>query len=246
MNLKRLFQRYSNSDLVLVYQSGKVGSTALAASLPGGLNVHDLYGYVMCRCGFEQRFSWWYRKLVFPVDRFLRRFMIKRRSSIDIIVPVRQPWERNVSMFFQDLPFWYVHYFATRKANQKVEGLELIKTIFEDTFDHQAADNWFQNEFCRFTGIEFDDIEFDVTKGHCILEHKNIRCLILTTDFLRSDLGTKAIEDFADCKLQIGEQNRGSKKWYGPIYQELLNDSEFIASYKEKMSTSLVQQKFFA
>jgi len=158
MNLKQLHKRYTDPNLVLIYQFGKVGSTTLADSIEGAVNVHDLFGYHMCPYGFQQRNKWTYRKLIFPIDRALRRWWIGKRKSTDIIVPLRQPWERNLSMFFQDLPFWYVQHFVENRAKQKREGLGLLKEIFEQTFQHDACDAWFEKEFCRLTGISFDEI----------------------------------------------------------------------------------------
>ena len=246
MNLPQLYKRYTDPNLALIYQYGKVGSTALAYSIPGAVNVHDLYGNVMCPCGFRQRNSLAYRFAGFPLDRFLRRLIIKRRKSIDIVVPIRDPWERNISMFFEDLPFWFVHHFATKRANKKVEGLGLLKEIFSETFEHDGPDKWFQKEFCRFTGIGFDEINFDKSKGYLTIEKGKFRCLILTTQHFRSESGVPTIEEFLGRSFELTSRNSGDKKWYGTAYKDFLADEDFVASYREKMMSSLVQQKFFS
>ena len=246
MNPSKLFRRYSSADLVLIYQFGKVGSTTLAASIPGAVNVHDLFANPLCPCGFRYRLPAAYRWFGYPLDRFCRRAIIRRRKSIDIIVPVRPPWERNISMFFQDLPFWYVEYFAKSDAIQKVEGIGLIQQAFTTMFDHAATEHWFEKEFCRFTGVAFDDIPFDKSAGYSIMKKGKYRCLFLTTDHVRSDDGRATISSFLDREIVLSDQNRGSKKWYGPVYEQFLADKEFVEEYKNQLSSSPVQKKFFS
>jgi len=245
MNLLQLYRRYSDPSLALIYQSGKVGSTALAYSIPGAVNVHDLYGNLPCPCGFRQRYSMMYRFVGFPVDRFVRRLIIKRRTSVDVIVPVRPPWERNISMFFEDLPFWFVHHFTNHRGSKKVEGLGLLREIFSKSFDHDYPDEWFQKEFGRFTGLALGEIDFDKSKGHITIEKGKFRCLILTTQHLRSENGVPTIESFLGRSFTLTSQNSGDKKWYGTAYKDFLADEDFVNSYQSKMMASKVQQKFF-
>lgn len=246
MKLKRFYERYTDPNLVLVYQYGKVGSTTLADSIPGAVNLHDLFANPLCECGFRQRHSLGYRKVGFPLDRLFRRTIIKRRPSTDLIVPLRAPWERNISMFFQDLPFWYVDYLTNSKATQKVEGIGLIQQAFETRFDHQGTDRWFEREFCRLTGIPFAEIQFDKEAGFSILTQNKYRCLLLTTNHIRSNEGKQTIENFLGRPFELTDSNRGDRKWYGPVYKNFLADADFIESYKERVSKSAVHQKFFA
>ncbi|WP_144059959.1 putative capsular polysaccharide synthesis family protein [Rhodopirellula sallentina] len=243
--IKGFLRRYSCKQLVLIYQFGKVGSTALASSIEGAVNVHDLYGMVPCPCGLRYRFSLAYRFLGLPMDRFVRRLLLRRREKIDIIVPVREPWSRNLSMFFEDLAFWYVDYFSTRRASKKVEGLALLKQVFLQSFEHESADSWFQKEFCRFVGVRLDEIAFDKSQGFAVFEKGRYRCLLLTVDHLRSEGGGRTIEGFLGRSVRIIDENRGEKKWYGGVYAELLSDSEFVDAYKKQMQGSVVQKTFF-
>jgi len=245
MNLQDIYQRYKNPELVLVYQFGKVGSTTLADSIPGAVNVHDLFGNPLCPCGFKYRNSFSYRHLRFPIDRLMRRTLIRRRKNTDIIVPLRAPWERNISLFFQDFPFWYVNFFATRKTTQKVEGLELIQRVFLESFDHDGPENWFNGEFTRLTGITLNDINFDKTAGHTIVQRAPYRCLLLTTAHMRSEQGIETIEKFVGRPVKLDDKNRGDLKWYGPVYKEFLSDTKFIGEYKERLSATPVHKTFF-
>lgn len=246
INLGRLKKRYTDPKLVLIYQFGKVGSTTLADSIEGAVNVHDLFGNHLCPCGFRQRNKFFYRKLVFPVDRAMRRRWIRGRATTNIIVPLREPWKRNVSMFFQDLPFWYVEHFIQNRAVQKREGLGLLREIFEQTFDHDGCEHWFDREFSKLTSISLSEIPFDRDGGFSIVEKNGFRCLFLTTSLMSSDAGKKCIESFLDRPIELNNQNRGDQKWYGPVYRQFLEDESFVDEYRQRMSGSRVHQKFFA
>ena len=148
-------------------------------------------------------------------------------------------------MFFQDLPFWYVEHFANNRANQKVEGLDLLKEIFLRTFEHHAVDEWFRKELTKLTGITLDEIRFDKSKRYCLEDKGKFRCLFLTLEHMNSSEGTATIESFLGRSFELEKKNRGDKKWYGQAYKDFLSDVEFVDSYREKMSTSAVHKKFF-
>lgn len=240
------WQRYSRDDLVLIYQFGKVGSTTLADSIEGAVNVHDLFGNPLCPPSFRQRHKLIYRWFKFPIDRFLRRRLIGKRKETKIIVPLRTPWSRNISMFFQDLPFWYVKHFSENRTKQKIDGTEILKHIFQKTFDHDGPDKWFQNEFCRLTGISFEAIPFDKKTGFSTIKKGPFHCLFLTTDLMRASQGKEVIETFLGRSIDLTDTNRGDRKWYAAIYKQLLDDKSFVEQYQAQMASSKVHQKFFA
>jgi hypothetical protein len=57
--------------------------------------------------------------------------VFEMRREVCVIVPVRSPAERNISMFFQDLPFWYAHYFAKKRRTLKVKELVFFRKYFQ-------------------------------------------------------------------------------------------------------------------
>ena len=243
--MKRLFDRYFDPNLVLVYQFGKVGSTTLANAINSAVNVHDLYANPISPATFRLRNPWTYRWFGFPADRAFRRLCINLRKQTDVVVPVREPFARNLSMFFQDLPFWYVKHFSENRAYAKNEGNSLLKQVFLETFDHDGCDRWFKNEFCRFVGLGFDDLPFDRTEGFSLVENKRRRCLLLTTDRMSASDGMSIVSDFLGRPIEIESQNRGNEKWYAEVYEKFGKDKPFVDAYKKRMSDSAVQKKFF-
>src|SRR5690606_28636264 len=149
---KRIFSA-SSSNAVLVYQMGKVGSSSISESLSKSAHMHTLYGNPPCKVllDMERRGIW---KLLGIIYDFLRRTTIRFRREVKIITVIRDPIERNVSMFFQDFPFWYIAY---RKDNQSVSRFSdssLIEDMYEDVFPHSYVDSWFDKEIKRLTGID--------------------------------------------------------------------------------------------
>lgn len=244
MNLNHLRRRYADPDLVLIYQSGKVGSTTLANSIPGAVNVHDLYANPLCPPGFRARHSNFYRLLGYRPDRFVRRRLLALRESTDVIVPVREPWERNVSMFFQDLPFWYAEHFDKHNATQKAEGIGLLQEIFLTTFPHDGADRWFSDEFSRLTGIPLETIKLDGGFSP-VLRSNSFRCLVVDSGLLRSKPGVDRLSEFLGREVTLKNTNRGDEKWYGSVYVQFLADSDFIDRYRRQMSDSAVSRQLF-
>lgn len=234
-----------NPDLVLVYQYGKVGSTALADSLEYGLNAHDLYGNPMCLPGFKMRNSLFYKFFLYRLLRFFKRVLIKVRGETRIIVPIRAPAERNISMFFQDLPFWYAYYFSKKKAYAKSEGIGVLQEIFSTCFPHRFCDDWFDNEFSKFTGIGLEDINFDAESGSSFVEKGRFKCLFIHHDKVDTDLGRKKIEEITGQNVDIPSVNRGVKKWYADAYKQFVADEDFMKAYRDKMSLSNVSRKFY-
>lgn len=243
--IRSIVKRFTSRNLVLIYQYGKVGSTSLANSIDGAVNVHDLYCNPICPSSFELRYSILNRHVFFPLDRLFRRLLLKLRAEVTIVVPIREPWSRNISMFFQDLPFWYVKHFQQFPVTQKQESLNLIKDIFLRSFEHNGPENWFKNELMRLTGIDYRKLEFNKEDGYINVQNGRYRCLLITTACLRSQSGKEVLEKFLDRNILIKDENRGNHKWYKAVYSEFLQDSEFVECYKRKFNTSKVQTKFF-
>lgn len=102
--IKNKLNYYLNSENIIIYQMGKVGSTSLEKSLPNSFHTHTLYA----KEPNPLSTSFYKSSFVLKTRYFLIRNLIKRRRKIKIISVVRHPLERNFSMFFHDLPEWLV------------------------------------------------------------------------------------------------------------------------------------------
>ena len=94
---------------VLIYQMGKVGSSALEKSIPNSIHLHDLMSIQASKQISPVR-AQLHKPVTNQVKRVLKRtimcHMLKRKQQVRIISLVREPVGRNISMFLQSLPFW--------------------------------------------------------------------------------------------------------------------------------------------
>lgn len=236
-DIYKLYKYASNEEKILVYQMGKVGSTTIEESIPNSIHFHTLYNNKptirdeLKRTGIFTKFI--------PITRdFILRSAIKnRQKKVKIISMVRDPIKRNISMFFHDFPYLFVKYNNTNKVNRrKEEGLELLKKIFDNSFDHNYQFEWFDKEIKRFTGIDIYKEKYNSEKGYLKVENGNYELFLLKLEDIEKALPD--LEDFIQQPIKIKSANRGDKKWYSSLYkdvkEEILNDYK----YKEKILNS--------
>lgn len=201
----------------VIYQMGKVGSTSLEQALPASLHVHTLYDHHPCQWKRELTRSWLKRNFYF----WAQRFLLRRRSSIKIISLVREPVERSVSMFFQELPFWLTKHIIDFSFNTRSEREDLLMEAYEQTFDHDYYDKWFDREIKRFSGIDIFSYNFDNEKGYLNIKHGKYELLVLKMERL-NDL-RQVICDFSGVEIDLVHTNSGEEKWYVPLYRDFKN-----------------------
>src|SRR5690606_36064217 len=142
-----------DSGNTLIYQMGKVGSTTLLDSIPNSKHFHTLYNRKCCK--FYQEITSHSTLKTYLIDK-VKLFLFKRRKTIKIITLVRNPYERNVSHYFQDLQFWLPDYTLSLRGF-RTEKPDLVKECFEKKFNFDYARNWFKEELTSFSGIKLEE-----------------------------------------------------------------------------------------
>lgn len=222
-----IFDKYLKNDFVLIYQMGKVGSTSIEEGFAHSANIHTLYSNYPCQYNHKAKvigIKKWVRQ---RASQIIKRWVLRCKIDLKIVTLVRNPVERNVSMFFQDLPFWYCQsYASTTKKFGKDEGGEVVAKIFIDEFNHEYPVEWFDKEIRRFTGI---DVIQERLKSNTIgpSMHKKGRFSVLVMDLTKMDIDQveKELQNFTGMAVNIRKTNDGVKKWYGCIYQ---NNKEIL------------------
>jgi hypothetical protein len=211
---KRILDSISGSP-VLVYQMGKVGSSSVGASIPRSAHLHTLYGNPPCeavydteRRGFMMVAGWVYD--------FIRRVVIRSRKDVKIISIIRTPIERNVSMYFQDFPYWYVRHRKEHPEISRFSGGTLVEDIYVKTFPHMYVDEWFDKEIRRLTGIDVYSEAFDLDSGYQIYERGKYKWLVIKLEKIQDRWAD--IQDFVGEKIVLENKNMSENKWYKPIY----------------------------
>jgi hypothetical protein len=212
-------------NLVLVYTMGKVGSSYVERGFDASLHIHTLYCNPPSYAGHYLRFGLvglFLRKfVVYP----LQRAVLKMRRELFIISFHRDPTKRNPSMFFQDLPQWLSYDQLKFDSDMRTEDKNYLLTAFSRTFPQAYPQEWFAKELSKFSGVSAEDFNLG-EKSYKVLKHKRItifvgRCeeMDACEQVLAQDFGMSLAE-------KKGDQNRGTEKWYGPLYQVFQGRSE--------------------
>lgn len=203
---------------MLVYQMGKVGSTALAEVIPGSQHFHTLYGNQPCPYFQRYTSSVLRRTVSYCVAQPLKRIVLKQRKHLKIISIVREPTSRNMSMFFQDLPFWITGYVEKYDRETRRTDLDWLWNVYVNIFNHEYVAQWFDKEIKRFTGIDVLAEGFDKANGYSKYKKSNIELLVFRLEDI--DKVMPVLEDFSQTSLEITGVNKGENKWYSGAYKE--------------------------
>ncbi|MEQ5806154.1 sulfotransferase family 2 domain-containing protein [Alteromonas sp. NFXS44] len=235
--IKFASQKYNSDEIILIYTPGKVGSSSLEKSLKDSIHTHTLY------CNPPNPPHWkldYYSridKFKFHFKQFVRRLLIRRAKKITIITVVREPISRNISMFFQALPFWLAYSSSNMshdRMSPREEGFNYIVDAYQKNFNHRYITSWFDKEILRFSGINIYEHD-PITKGLWDVTRGKYRLIVSTLENLSDNVSF--IENALGQKIDLDVQNSGSRKWYSDIYKSFksydLQDSEINQLLKE-------------
>jgi hypothetical protein len=244
---KKLLQdvnAYSNESNLLIYQMGKVGSTSLEETIKDSLHVHSLYSNWPCFVFYQQRRRNFPERLSQHFYDWSRRVALKRRKKIKIISLVRDPYARNISMFFQNLQHWMYYFSKLDKKDLRLEcDLPLLFEVFEKAFDHDYPLTWFDKEINRFTGIDIYKYPFDKEKGYSRIQNEKYDILLIKLESLK--FTWNVVEDFVGSKLIFQNVNLSSDKWYAPVYENFIRDYAPSETYLDKIYNSKLAKHFY-
>lgn len=243
-------------QIIIIYQMGKVGSTSLQKSLEllniECIHLHSIYKQIRnsliknsqkaLRC-FEimediKYRCRWYKKL------FLRR----KNKNLKIISMVREPIARNISFYFQNLPYFLLSLDIDKKHDTRLvehTNIDALISIFFEEFNHDHGVNWFDEELRKAFGLDIYNYPFDKKKGYTTFKHKNIDVMVLQMEKmnqLQKEIGNfLSIDDF-----KLINENESSKKWYSCVYKQFNEEIEFSIDYIDSLYNSKFMRHFYS
>ncbi|WP_174199870.1 putative capsular polysaccharide synthesis family protein [Marinifaba aquimaris] len=249
MKLKQIL----DPETIFIYQMGKVGSTSLELGINKSFHVHCFYlanhtcpaRIKVNQIGLKNRL----KRCSDSLFRFLQRTLFKVKANKKIITLVRNPVERNMSMFFHDIDAYlfmaHTNFLNTRKQllPTRNQSSTILEDVFTNEFDHNYPLCWFDNEFYKTTGINIYSYRFDKKVGYIELEERGHRVICLAQETLNKNLDK--IESFLDCSINISEHNSADMKWYADIYHKFKTEFEIPAYIKYKLENSKFYQHFY-
>ena len=201
---------------ILLYQPGRVGSTACVKSLKNQ--------------GFNKVFHvHHYDEKKRPIPTHISCKETYSIKNPKIITLVRYPIDRNLSSF----TFRLSHYMSSHV--RKIGPSDELKTeFFLKLFRHDYILNWFDNEFYKNTGINVYNYEFDKLKGYTIIDGENL--LILKSENI-SETFEEATEKFLGEKVKLIIKKRYPPPYLGMIkylpanYFKEMHDNKYVEHF---------------
>ena len=249
---------------VIVYQTGKVGSTAIAASLRAASTELEIYHvHTLTQAGIDAREAI-YQNIVrhsdstyFPrarhllVSRYLRRRLAQRRGrsgSADkqrwkVITLVRDPVARHISSFFQTIDHEIPNF--TQRYRDDPSLLEQALTRFEQAPPPDEALTWFDEEIQPALGIDVYAQPFPWAQGYAIHQTERLDLLILRLEDLPR-VGSEALGNLLGVDAPIVKANEAADKEYADAYRAFQERLALSAAYLEQAYSSKLAQHFYS
>jgi len=160
-----------------------------------------------------------------------------------IISLVRDPIDRNISAFFQNINL-FVPDLLNKYRNKEILLAELFCMFFEKA-SHKYPLNWFDNQIRKTFGIDIFLEDFSKHKGYHIYRKDNFELLILRLEDLNNCF-EPAIRDFLNIEnINLKNDNISKDKEYKKIYQKFKNNIIIPESYFELMYNSKFTKYFY-
>jgi Putative capsular polysaccharide synthesis protein len=262
-----------NKDALLVYTVGKVGSSAVAASLKdSGLDRQILHLHWLVREHLDRddalyrkqtqkfrRTPFWWR--FWPEYLWLGEYMAKRvrqppRSGGPwrIVTLVRDPVARNISSFFENLEIFFDFDLprAIEARGEKQVFEELIALFLESYLGESFATQhdgdpltWFDEELKAVFDVDVYGSPFPTDRGYEIYRTRKAEVLLLRLE----DLGRCAEDAFRAFlgleSLTLQRRNAGEDKSYSGVYKRFLENIELPESYLDRLYESRYARQFY-
>jgi hypothetical protein len=251
IRLRRLTDRPDLRDPIVVYQMGKVGSTTVdrslrALDLPRGIFTAHLLNDLD---ELERR-----AREIYPdptetlsqiaKGRRLRKLILDHPAvTWHVITLVRDPVQRNVSAFFENLTEVVPDVYE-RRARGEISLVE-IRDAFINRYDHNAPLEWFASQLEPVFGIDVFATPFDAARGYGTYEAERASLLLIRLENLTAG-GDAAIREFLGLdRFELVTSNVGRQKRYHDLYAEFEQNVTLPERYLARMYESRLARHFY-
>ena len=218
---------------------GKVGSSTVSVCEKAGFPVFDIHTLDNERIQKILRTQKLTKsRILFRSSVVLKDYQSElRNKDLKIISLIREPSERNLSGFFQNIENFNI------VPNTKPHD---IYEIFKKEYPHHVPIRWFDDELKKHAGIDVFEYNFDKKKR--FLERDNL--LVMDID-LQDEEKEKLLSRFlkpnlfSRIKFDIVKANVGSEKSYSQIYSQVKNLLIQDREYFQKMHASRFYRHFW-
>lgn len=240
---------------VIVFQMGKVGSTAIVDELRmRSPDTPVFHVHFLSNAGIDDaknRLAQLMRGhnanewCLYESD-FVRNYLDEHLSdrTIKIVTLVREPISRNISSYFYNIQK-YVPKFNSNRFNDASYMSELLHKYLEVFVEHDYVLEWFDTEFKSVFEMDLLKSEFDIEKGYSIIKDNGIEVLVLKLEKLKENASIAFREFMGIEDFRLKKVNTSGEQPYYDIYKSFLGNINLPADYIDKMYESAYMKHFY-
>lgn len=234
-----------NQPTVIVYQMGKVASTAIYHRLRNRKDCFAFHTHILNENRIAQ-IKQGGNDTVWSPDRRnrrseqLSRHIIKPRRPAKIITLVRDPFERNISEFFELAP-------AVRQIPQQFnkEDLLWLQREFLEHTNHTYPNDWFENEFNAVLQTNIFDYPFRPETGWSEFTTGPYDVLVMHTTLPDSEKSERIEKFLGIPAVELNRANQTGDKSLRSLYQAFKDQIRFPEPIVEEILSMPYSQHFF-
>jgi hypothetical protein len=243
---------------VLVYQMGKVGSTAVyraLRSLPADYSVyhvHTLNRNLVRAAHSAYRATYRTRRIVphhlFASERLLDELKAEQpRGRWKVITIIRDPIARNISSFFQDIELRHPSWGFSKRLRQQStsELVDDLVELFMSSHDHSEPLRWCERELGGVLGTDVYATPFPTNLGWERYDSDVAQVVLVRLENLGVAWPECVSRLFDRALPALPAANLASEKSYAELYRSFKQRLKLPLSYIEDMYGSPFAQHFY-
>lgn len=238
-------QDFTLNPPILVYQSGKVGSSTITDSLLQAKLKNPIYHvHLLSDEGLNSP------RGKPKLGKALRR-KIDAHGGIaainwKIISLTRDPIAIALSALFQSIGMGKRNDLS--KHNGEIDKILVLEELYRnlEDFDRSYFCTWFDRELKTVFDVDVFTYPFNYDRGYSIIKQNNIEVLVIRLEDLNS-FGNKALMEFLnlDNPIDLVPKNVGDKKTYADTYEYVKNNISVPLDICHKIYSSKYSSHFY-
>lgn len=229
---------------LVVLQMGKVGSRSIVDAIETATGSEALHVH-STRADLLDQMVEMQRKQGLPIPPHIalsRRLLslLEQKKPLKVVSLVREPIDRNLSAFFQNLSLEekLIEDFSDADVDEYVRR-------FVDTYPHHVPLGWFDKQIKPALGIDVYAQRFDHDLGYAFFERDNIELLVMRAES-SDDVKRAAVENCFGIDLgEFANANVSSAKSYGDLYSQFKARVVLSPEYIDEMYNSRYTKHFY-